>query len=73
MLGFGKVVRFSHIAMPFSILSVQVGGESEFMLHFEEDFKGLGITLYVLSSRRPQWNGSVERSKYLEERVLCEE
>lgn len=31
------------------------------MLHFEEACAGLGIQLYVLPPKRPQYNGGVER------------
>ena len=50
--------------LPFPLLSIQVNGGSEFMA----DFEGLGIPLrplavgHVLPPRRPQWNGSVERT-----------
>jgi transposase InsO family protein len=46
---------------PFTISSIQVDGGSEFMLHFEEACAGLGIQLYVLPPKRPQYNGGVER------------
>lgn len=47
--------------VPFKIESIQVDGGSEFMRHFEEACKELGIALYVLPPRRPQHNGGVER------------
>lgn len=46
---------------PFKISSLQVDGGSEFMLHFEEACSELGIDLYVLPPKRPQYNGGVER------------
>lgn len=46
---------------PFKITSIQVEGGSEFMLHFEEACAELGIELYVLPPKRPQYNGGVER------------
>jgi len=46
---------------PFPIESIQVDGGSEFMRHFEEACEELGIALYVLPPRRPQYNGGVER------------
>lgn len=46
---------------PFKISSIQVDGGSEFMLHFEEACAELGIDLYVLPPKRPQYNGGVER------------
>lgn len=46
---------------PFKISSIQVDGGSEFMLHFEEACGELGIDLYVLPPKRPQYNGGVER------------
>ena len=48
-------------SVPFKIISIQVDGGSEFMKDFEEACKELGIPLYVLPPRRPQWNGGVER------------
>jgi len=48
--------------MPFKISSIQVDGGSEFMKHFEEECGKLGINLYVLPPKRPQYNGGVERS-----------
>jgi transposase InsO family protein len=47
--------------VPFKISSIQVDGGSEFMLHFEEACSDLGIQLYVLPPKRPQYNGGVER------------
>lgn len=46
---------------PFKILSIQVDGGSEFMADFEEACCALGIKLFVLPPKRPQWNGGVER------------
>ncbi|MDX1924263.1 MAG: integrase core domain-containing protein [Rickettsiaceae bacterium] len=45
----------------FPVKSIQVDGGSEFMKHFEEECQNLGISLYVLPPKRPQWNGGVER------------
>lgn len=47
--------------LPFPIQSIQVDGGSEFMKDFEEACGELGIPLFVLPPRRPQWNGGVER------------
>jgi len=47
---------------PFKISSIQVDGGSEFMAEFEETCKNLGIALYVIPPKRPQYNGGVERS-----------
>lgn len=46
---------------PFKISSIQVDGGSEFMLHFEEACADLGIELFVLPPKSPQYNGGVER------------
>ncbi len=46
--------------MPVS--SVQVDGGSEFMQEFETACRDAGIPLHVLPPRRPDINGSVERS-----------
>lgn len=46
---------------PFKIESIQVDGGSEFMKEFEETCSALGIALFVLPPKRPQWNGGVER------------
>ncbi len=56
-------------AFPYLIKSIQVDGGSEFMSHFEEKAKELGIPMFVLPPRRPQWNGNVERGN----RTLREE
>lgn len=56
-------------AFPYIVLSIQVDGGSEFMMHFEETVKNLGIPMFVLPPRRPQWNGNVERGN----RTLREE
>lgn len=47
--------------MPFPVRSVQVDGGSEFMADFEAECARLGLPLFVLPPRRPQWNGRVER------------
>jgi putative transposase len=47
---------------PFKIDSIQVDGGSEFMADFEAACQELGIELFVLPPRRPQWNGGVERA-----------
>jgi len=44
------------------IRSVQVDGGSEFMADFEEAYRRRGPPLHVLPPRRPDLNGSVERS-----------
>ena len=48
-------------ALPFKLYSVQVDGGSEFMLEFEAACAELGIALFVIPPRRPQYNGGVER------------
>ncbi|MBL8677430.1 MAG: transposase [Alphaproteobacteria bacterium] len=45
----------------FKIESIQVDGGSEFMKDFEEACSELGILLFVLPPKRPQYNGGVER------------
>ena len=47
---------------PFKITSIQVDGGSEFRDEFENSCQQLGLELFVLPPRRPQWNGGVERS-----------
>ena len=47
--------------MPFPVRSVQVDGGSEFMADFEAQCARLGLPLFVLPPRCPQWNGRVER------------
>ena len=47
--------------MPFKLKSIQVDGGSEFMKDFENECAKLGIELYVLPPKRPQYNGGVER------------
>jgi putative transposase len=49
-------------SFPFSIISLQVDGGSEFMASFEEACKNAGIPLFVLPPRSPQINGNVERT-----------
>jgi transposase InsO family protein len=48
--------------LPFPIRSIQVDGGSEFMAEFEDACRELGIPLFVLPPRRPQYNGCVERA-----------
>ena len=48
--------------LPHPLLSIQVDGGSEFMAGFEQACQELGIPLYVLPPRRPQFNGCVERA-----------
>lgn len=47
---------------PFSILSIQVDGGSEFMKDFELTCQNYNIPLFVLPPNRPQYNGGVERA-----------
>jgi len=47
---------------PFEIKSIQVDGGSEFMGDFERGSEERNIPLFVLPPRRPQYNGTVERS-----------
>jgi transposase InsO family protein len=46
---------------PYTILSIQVDGGSEFMAEFEEACAELGIPLIVLPPKKPAYNGGVER------------
>mgnify|MGYP000267007354 CR=1 FL=1 len=46
---------------PYTILSIQGDGGSEFMAEFEEACAELGIPLIVLPPRKPAYNGGVER------------
>lgn len=46
---------------PYTILSIQVDGGSEFMAEFEEACAELGIPLIVLPPSKPTYNGGVER------------
>ena len=46
---------------PFTILSIQVDGGSEFRAEFERACEELNIPLIVLPPRKPQYNGGVER------------
>lgn len=55
-------LRYIQEQFPFKIVSIQVDGGSEFMADFEQSCKKLGIPLYVLPPRSPEWNGAVERS-----------
>ena len=47
---------------PFKVASLQVDGGSEFMAEFEQACESLGIGLYVLPAKSPQYNGCVERA-----------
>lgn len=47
--------------LPFELYSIQVDGGSEFMASFEKCCEDLGIPLYVLPPKRPQYNAHVER------------
>ncbi|MDR2464598.1 MAG: integrase core domain-containing protein, partial [Holosporales bacterium] len=46
---------------PFLVKSIQVDGGSEFMGEFEDICEKLGLPLYVLPPRRPDYNGGVKR------------
>jgi putative transposase len=46
---------------PYTILSIQVDGGSEFMAEFEEACAELEIPLIVLPPKKPTYNGGVER------------
>ena len=48
--------------MTFPVTSIQVAGGSEFMAEFETACQNLGLPLYVLPPRRPQYNGCVQRA-----------
>ena len=54
-------LRYMIEMFPFEIISMQVDGGSEFMGDFERCSEDLGIPLFVLPPRRPQYNGVVER------------
>lgn len=54
---------------PFSIISIQVDGGSEFMAEFEDACEELKIPLFVLPPAKPTYNGGVERAN----RILREE
>ena len=47
---------------PFKISSIQIDSGSEFMAEFEQACADLDIALFVLPSKKPQYNGGVERS-----------
>ena len=49
-------------SLPFKLSSIQVDGGSEFMKDFELACKEMGIDLYVLPPRSPEYNGTVERA-----------
>lgn len=57
-----QFLRYMISKFPFPITSIQVDGGSEFMGEFEALCKELGIALYVLPPRSPEYNGCVERS-----------
>ncbi|MBX9621185.1 MAG: hypothetical protein K2X28_04010 [Alphaproteobacteria bacterium] len=44
----------------YTIQSIQVDGESEFIAEFEEACSELGITLIVLPPKKPTYNRGVE-------------
>ncbi|MEI8295468.1 MAG: integrase core domain-containing protein [Alphaproteobacteria bacterium] len=46
---------------PFTVLSIQVDGGSEFMAEFEDACKDLEVPLMVLPPSKPTYNGGVER------------
>ena len=48
--------------LPYSLLSIQVDGGSEFMAEFEQACAARNIPLYVLPPRSPKLNGVVERA-----------
>jgi transposase InsO family protein len=49
--------------MPFTIRALQVDGGSEFEAEFEVECQQHGLLLFVLPSRSPKLNGSVERAQ----------
>ena len=49
------------LVVPFALHSIQVDGGSEFMASFEKGCEDLGVPLYVLPPKRPQYNAHVER------------
>lgn len=53
---------YARANFPFTMLSAQVDGGSEFMDVFEKAFEKEGIPLFVLPPRSPELNGNVERS-----------
>ncbi len=54
-------LRYMTEMFPSEIISMQVDGGSEFMGDFERCSEDLGIPLFVLPPRRPQYNDVVER------------
>ena len=57
-----QFLEFVQTKLPFEIKSIQVDGGSEFMKEFELVCKDLGIPLYVLPPKSPEYNGNVERA-----------
>ena len=57
-----RFLRYAIGKFPFPITSIQVDGGNEFMGDFEALCRELGIALYVLPPRSPEYNGCVERS-----------
>ena len=61
----GNARRFLEVLRneaPFPIRSIQVDGGSEFWDEFEQACQDLGIPLYVLPPKKPEYNGCVERA-----------
>ncbi|MBN1262779.1 MAG: hypothetical protein JW991_00295 [Candidatus Pacebacteria bacterium] len=48
--------------LPFKIKAIQIDGGSEFKKHFEAECQKRDILLFVLSPKRPDLNGGVERA-----------
>ncbi len=47
---------------PFPVRTLQADGGSEWMAGFEAACQEQGVAVWVLPSRKPQWNGCVERA-----------
>ena len=61
----GNARRFLEVLRkeaPFPIRSIQVDGGSAFRDEFEHACQDLGIPLYVLPPKKPEYNGCVERA-----------
>ena len=57
-----EFLKYVREQFPFRIVSIQVDGGSEFMGEFEQSCKNMGIPLYVLPPRSPEYNGNAERN-----------
>ena len=57
-----RFLAYLQAQAPFPIRSLQVDGGSEFRDEFEQACQDLGIPLYVLPPKKPEYNGCVERA-----------